>query len=287
MLTDEIRQIQRDATPVPRSEFRLAIQNVTRLVRLAQDNFKAYAASQFSQLKEQTDGAIARIDARLAEVKDGVDGQDADEQVVIQKVLSQIRQPKDGETPVLDYPRIIREVAALIPPPKDGTNADPQTLIPQLLAEIDKRVPLLEDSLRAGLTTLLEEFVVKTVNRLGPGGGTSFSLQQSGTQKVQQPIALNFTGTGAPTITHRQSGVTDISFGSSGGFTTLDATETPNGSTTAFTFASATAKPSYLVVDNVWMKATSKAGTVNWTWNSGTTVATLTLPAQDDIFAVV
>lgn len=70
-----------------------------------------------------------------------------------------------------------------------------------------------------------------------------------------------------------------------GGFTALSATETPNGVLKVFTFASATAQPSYLVVDNVWMKAVTKSGTVNWTWLG--TQATLTIPPVDDIWGVV
>jgi hypothetical protein len=66
----------------------------------------------------------------------------------------------------------------------------------------------------------------------------------------------------------------------------LSSTETPNGSRTTFTFSTATSQPSCLVVDGVWTKATSKSGTVNWTWDSGTKVATLTIPAQDDIWAI-
>jgi len=86
------------------------------------------------------------------------------------------------------------------------------------------------------------------------------------------------------TIT-RVNGKRTISSTGGAGFSTLSATETPNEVITEFTFASALAQPSYIVVDNVWMKATTAAGTVNWTWSG--TVATLTIPAVDDIWAVV
>ncbi len=71
-----------------------------------------------------------------------------------------------------------------------------------------------------------------------------------------------------------------------GGFTTLSPTETPNGIITVFTFPSATAKPSFIMSDNVIMPAIAQSGTVNWTWN-GTTQATLTIAPIDTVLAIV
>lgn len=75
--------------------------------------------------------------------------------------------------------------------------------------------------------------------------------------------------------------------GGSGGFTVLTATETPNGIRTVFTFPSATAQPTFIVSDNAMTRATTAAGTVNWTWSSGTLQATMTIPPIDDIVAIV
>ncbi len=69
--------------------------------------------------------------------------------------------------------------------------------------------------------------------------------------------------------------------------TVLPMTETPNGILKVFTIPGATAKPSYIVVDNAWERATTVAGTVNWTWNAGLKQITLSVPATDDIFAIV
>lgn len=71
------------------------------------------------------------------------------------------------------------------------------------------------------------------------------------------------------------------------GIVELSSTEVPNGSITVFTFSSASAQPSYIVSDNVWMKATTKSGTVNWTWNGGLKQATLSVPPSDEIYAIV
>lgn len=71
---------------------------------------------------------------RLTEVQDGIrfiqgkdgsdgrDGKDADEEKMIQRILSAIRQPIDGETPVVDYDRIVSDVRKLIEV-KDGKDA--------------------------------------------------------------------------------------------------------------------------------------------------------------------
>lgn len=77
------------------------------------------------------------------------------------------------------------------------------------------------------------------------------------------------------------------SVGGGGGLTALSSTEVPDESTTVFTFPLASAQPSYLIVDNVWMRATTKAGTVNWTWNAGAKQATLSVPPMDEILGIV
>ena len=94
----------------------------------------------------------------------------------------------------------------------------------------------------------------------------------------------NGTNTTVSVTANKQGGI-DVVINSS--VTALQPTETPNGSIKVFTFSTASAQPSYLVIDGLWVKATSKSGTINWTWNNGTMKATLTIPAQDDIWAVV
>lgn len=71
---------------------------------------------------------------RLTEVQDGIrfiqgkdgsdgrDGRDADEEKMVQRILAAIRQPIDGETPVVDYNRIVSDVRKLIEV-KDGKDA--------------------------------------------------------------------------------------------------------------------------------------------------------------------
>ncbi len=76
------------------------------------------------------------------------------------------------------------------------------------------------------------------------------------------------------------------STGGGGGFTTLQPTETPNGTLTVFTFPTSTGQPTFIVEDNAMMQAVTKSGTVNWTWNNGLQQATMTIPPQDDIVGI-
>lgn len=54
--------------------------------------------------------------------EDGEDGKDADENTIIDRVLDNIRQPEDGKTPIIDYPKIVAEVTRQIKV-RDGKDA--------------------------------------------------------------------------------------------------------------------------------------------------------------------
>lgn len=268
-----------------RAEFRTAFQSVASMVRTA-----------LADMDTRFQGLESRIDTKLATVKSGytpVKGKDYFDGL-------------PGKTPVagVDFP---------LPKAGDpGTPADEaaitarviELVIPQVTTWFQLNLPMLGASVRDGLELLspeeqikataiagmeefFKEFLKKNGEYLGSGGQSAITVMQSGALKVQLAQALNFKGAGAPTVSVGPNGVTHLDFAASGGFTTLAATETPDGSTTVFTFSTATAQPSYIVVDNVWMKATTKAGNTNWTWNSGAKTATLSIPPSDDIWAVV
>lgn len=174
------------------------------------------------------------------------------------------RPGRDGVSPEIDYERIIKGVTSYIPKPKDGKDGKDGSA-----PTAEEIIGMLFSPDRLELQKLVEMRLdphVQNLRRLVMrGGGDTVAA-----------------GTGV-TIT-QSNGVKTIS---ASGVSTLTSTETPNGSRTAFTFASATAQPSYIVADNVWYRATTKSGTVNWTWNSGTKQATLTIPPTDEIFAIV
>jgi hypothetical protein len=89
------------------------------------------------------------------------------------------------------------------------------------------------------------------------------------------------------TVALNPAGYIDITAASSG-FTRLAPTQTPNGSRTVFTFATATAQPSYVVSDHALMPATDEDGvTVNWTWSQTNKQVTMTIPPNNGLFGVV
>lgn len=217
-----------------------------------------------------------RIDRRLAQVRDGKDGRPGNDG----------RPGRDGK-PGKDG----------APGPKGDSIAGPKGELgpagsPDAPEVIRNKLHRLtgEDRLSIDAIHGLREHVVDvaTKHAHSGGGGASVSIMQSGTLKVQAAAALDFKGAGAPTVTIDEVGVTHLNFPSgSGGLTTLAATEIPNGVRKVFTFASATAQPSFILSDNVWMRATSAAGNTNWTWSSGTKQATFTVAPVDDVLGVV
>lgn len=75
--------------------------------------------------------------------------------------------------------------------------------------------------------------------------------------------------------------------GSSPTSSIIYATEIPNGTRTVFTFALATAQPSFIVADYAEKPATAANGSVLWTWNAGLLQATMTTPPTEDIYGIV
>lgn len=238
-LIDE-RKAVRNAQPITRLDFHTAFQSVVRMVR----------ASHF-ELKQMKDAHNAKIEARLAQLKDGKTPTKEELAAIIKPLLPV--QPRDGETPSDEKLRSL--IRPLIPAPmngrdgKDAANVDQEAIIARIKRDLPKTGAAIRDGLELlmgedrikataihGLDEIIAAFFNKSNQGYGPGGGTSFALLQSGTEKVQQPLALNFTGAGAPTITHKQSGVTDISFPASTGGTPVY-NEVVSGSGTSFTLA--------------------------------------------------
>lgn len=85
------------------------------------------------------------------------------------------------------------------------------------------------------------------------------------------------------TITNNADGSQTVASTGGSGFTKLAATETPNGTLTVFTFSTATAQPSFIISDGVWMEAAAQDGTINWTWNAGAKQATMTIAPTSGI----
>lgn len=144
------------------------------------------------------------------------------------------------------------------------------------------------------------ELIVEKVFELLSTGKKKLSIKHlddfnEGLEQTIAPIrhlANGFRGGGDTVIAGTNVVITSDASGKKvinalgGGFTILLPTETPNGTLAVFTFPSATAKPSYLVVDYAQKPATAKNGSVNWTWNNSTKQATLSTPPQEDLYAI-
>lgn len=224
-----------------KDEFRQAVGNLTQFIKNAVATLEG------------------RIDTRLAQLKDGKQGPKGDkgESITGPRGLKGDQGAKGDQ----GDPGV---------PGKDANPADVVALtLPQLIAEIDKRIPLLGDALRSVLESRVSEVTKQSLAGYGAGGGTSFSISELGTLKAQQPLSLNFKGSGAPTITPGQNGMLELDFPSSA-LSILAATGTVNDSNKAFTFIS---KPNIIYVNGAGYRENH-----GWTWNAGTSTATLDSP---------
>lgn len=238
------------------------------LLKKMDEVLKAYGG-----LQAVLDAAKA-LETKMASVKEGprgAPGRDAylDVEDLAQRAAALVPAPKDGKSPKLNYEKLARHSARHIKPPAGapGKDADVAVAIASVLEHLKTGKVKIKAEHVEGLKQTTE--VIRRFEKSGGirGGGDTVAA-----------------GTNV-TITRLTSGAVQIS--AQAGFTALDPTETPNGSRTVFTFATATAKPSYIISDNVLMKATAKSGTVNWTWSSALKQATMTVPPQDDIEGIV
>lgn len=176
-----------------------------------------------------------------------------------------------------DESLILRKLTAKIPPPREGPpgkNAviDHEALAKKVAQKLKTDIKLKPEHIE-GLGEMMESYWKKVRAQSKSG------IMRGGGDTV-------LAGTGI-TITRDSVGRSTIASTGGGGFSTLDATETPDGINVVFTFSTASAKPSYIVADGVWTKATGKNGQVNWTWNAGAKQATLNVAPISDIYAIV
>lgn len=185
---------------------------------------------------------------------------------------------------------------------KDGKDADEKKILEKLKEkEIHiKEVRGVDEVLQQVGNSFLQQakgFVSKTLSGmadvLAPNPTNGQVLSWDATLKKWKPTTSS--GSGIVVSVVGGSGIsvdsTDpanpIVAATGGGFTKLTATGTIDGSNKAFVF---TQKPTYIVSDHAWYQ-TVNAGptaspTTNWTWNAGTSTATMAVPPLEDIFGV-
>lgn len=221
--------------------------------------------------------------------KNGSDGISPDVALIVAEVIAKVKKGIDGEngkTPVkgVDYytqdeiGAIVKYIQASV---KDGLpGKDAQLDIPHILSALIDHIKKNKvlDMKHLGD---YENFLTEIRSRISQGiDGTSGSKQKKGGGGGDTVAAGN-----GITLSEDKNGNVVIS-ASGGGFTTLLATETPDGSRTVFTFPSATAKPTFIISDNAQQRSVTSSGTVNWTWDNAAHQATMTIPPQDDIIGI-
>lgn len=270
------------STSVTKSELESAIRTLVKFVQdLRQANNQEFALmkSAISMLGEQMK---TENSTDLAEIKKGAMAYCEQEMKNMQTTMDKM---------LFEHDAMIAEADAKMDAVVDGDDGHTPTK-DELLALITPLIPRVENGkdAKVDVDAIVEQVIAKLPKqdtKVGWGAHPLRVLNSSGTavEKVARHIKF---GTNL-TTTRSADGVVTVnaSGGAGGGFTALAATEVPNGNRTVFTFATATAQPSYLRVDGLLTKAVSGSGTVNWTWASGPLQATLTIPAQDDIEAIV
>lgn len=204
------------------------------------------AKARMDTLKAEVDLAIARLDEKMATVKDG-----------------------DSPDPV----KIVKDVLSKITV-RDGKNGSPDTP-DQIISKVNESKLLIKKERIEGLVDLMRNVMVSAFASV-PVTTTNFF--KSGAL-VGRAKNINIIPGSNVTATMSQSGDRmDITLASSGGgvggFTTLTATGAVDGSNTSFDF---TSKPTYIVSDHAWYQENT-----GWTWSGST--ATMTIPPNDDIW---
>lgn len=207
-----------------------------------------------SRMMLEHESMMAECDQKMSEMKDGedgMDGKDADEEAMLSRLEAKI--------PPRMTPIEIRDALESIQLEDEQLNIEAIRGLKEILTKLEEKV--------GGRTTII-------------GGNHPLStLPDVNASGISDGQVLAWS-----TSLGRWEAVTPSG---GAGFTQLTATETPDGTITVFTFAAASAQPSYLIIDNVWMRATTKNGSVNWTWNAGSKQATLAIPPNEDIVGVV
>lgn len=276
--------IPRSIKPIPSPiDLRSIIKEHTDLLKTIQDKRDALETLH-SEAQHEVEQRLAHLDALIEQVKliqkgdkgdmpvAGVDypipenGQSVDHAKVVNDVLAKIPPPQKGQDAKVDYDKVARLAARLIKP-----------------KEVD----------HAAIADSVVELLVKGKKKLHVKHLDGFAEGLEQTMAPIRSLAAGFRGGGDTvaagsnvTITS-VNGVKTISSSGGSGFTQLTATETPNGVLTVFTFALASAQPSFIISDGVWMEATAQDSTVNWTWNNVTKKATMTIPPASAIKGIV
>lgn len=266
-----------------------AVSNLNEIKRTITEllNEKIQEADNIIQeVKTTADQSTQRIDEKVAEFEST-----AVELIRQIKAIPVIQgnPGKDAET--IDIGEIVRTVLEKVP------KLDEKSLTQKILKALPENkasLKIIQETFEADPMSVIDKILAL------PKG--KFKLKTEHIDGLEQTIAAfrhqitskgylhgggDTVGAGTNITIATVNGVKVISSTGGSGFTVLTATQTPNGIRTTFTFAAATAQPSFIVSDGIWLKATSAAGNTNWSWNNLLKQATLSIPPTDDVWAVV
>lgn len=282
------------------------------------------------EIKEEissiVDEAISKIDEALSKIengqdgrdgvdgrdgRDGRDGKDADENKIIERVLSSVKVPDKEE---LKY-----EILSEIELPENGKDADEEAIV----KKIEGNIPALGERIRDSLELLegenrLDAKAIKNLPQMtqtvireqmhvggfetpikagsnitvakdasgayvitGSASGGGHTIQDEGINLTQR-TKLNFVGAGVTVTDDSGNDATVVTISTSAGAGYQAPTSgSVDGSNTVFTWAVA---PNAICVDGVVYRKTQSDTDTNWT---GTTTTTLTKVTPNyDIFGV-
>ncbi len=202
------------------------------------DAFKAVA----KMVSDAVVALEARIDARLAQVRNGRDGKDG-------KDGKSITGPRGPQGPRGPEGKQGRSFVALRGEPGRDGSPDTGPQIVQKLEELDGDNRLSKDAVR-GIELLEAQISAIELRPVGRGGAKGIGLYVGGARKIMTAQAINLIAGNNVSITYAQAnGRNDITIsatGGSGSFSVLAATGTVDDSNTSFTFAS---EPALVVVN--------------------------------------
>lgn len=243
------------------------------------------------KIKVELDGSPAERAAKFFSLlqgekgKDGVDGHTPTEEEIKAIIEPLIPQPIAGRDGVdgkdADETKIIREVVAKIPKPKDGQNADEEKIVKQVLDRMSK-----EDK-DAPIHTVIKT-VIKHITNLKPKEKISLRAFKEGEDLIGK-VALhsNMMSRMPKSLLEGDQRWGGHGGSSGGGFTLLTTTSTVDGNNQTFVFSTATTQPSLVVKDGVMFTALDSNGATQWSWTQATKTVTLTIsPPDNSIFAI-
>ena len=244
-LSDELISLATDIGDRSKKEIEQMRADLEEMANRIRANVETDTASVRSSVEEEVnrlrfahEALIAEAQAKLDSVRDGQDGKHADEEAVVQRVLSLIPTPENTEE---ETPESVRDMLETL---EDDNRLDKSAV--KGIEDIEKKI--------VGLTEIAST----------PHGGGGVNVHVNG-QFIGHVQQIEFTGSGITTSLVSGKTVLVVT-GGSGATAVEEPTGAVNGVNDEFTV---TNEPLYIIVDGV-----SKFVTLHYTYLAGTITIT-------------